>query len=299
MRFKRARGGRDDDSGRAWMHRGADLLDSDLDEAEKCYRRAIELDGSLTGAWFDLGLIHKRRRQWRDCLDCNREAVRLNKSRSGSGDPAFWNAGIAATALRDWEAARWAWDGFGVPIADGIGEISEDFGIGCVRLPDGETVWGHRIDPSRVQLASVPLPESGFRCGDVVLHDGSPEGVRVLQGVEFPVFDVIERFTASDLPTVELLIDASEHEVEALMDAIDSRQGFTAENWTQSITVHCAACSHGRIDYDHPDHEHPQPAHAGYSRLGCSAEPSVIDEIAARWQADTDGVVQRTVVHDV
>ena len=280
------------------MNRGAELLDSDLDEAERCYRRALELDESLSGAWFDLGLVHKWRREWQDCLRCNREAVRLNESEPGSGDPGYWNAGIAATALRDWEAARWAWTGFGVPLTEGTGEISEDFGPGVVRLPEGETVWGWRIDPSRMRLASVPLPESGSRCGDVVLHDGSPEGVRVFQGRDFPVFDVIETFARSDLPTVELLIDASDRDVQLLVDEISAKEGFAVENWTQSVTIHCSACSHGRVDYDHPDHDHPQPEHIGYVRLGCSGEAAIIEEIVSTWRAESDRVVQRVVVHD-
>ncbi len=50
------------------MHRGAELLDSDLDEAERWYRRALDLDKSMRPAWFDLGLVHKRRGEWEQCL---------------------------------------------------------------------------------------------------------------------------------------------------------------------------------------------------------------------------------------
>lgn len=297
MRSSSARGG-DESSAREWLSRSAEFFESDLDEAERCLRRALELDGSLGNAWFNLGLIHKWRREWQDCLRCNREAVRLDHPDPGSGEPAYWNAGIAATALRDWEAARWAWTGFGVPIGEGAGEIQEDFGLGAVRLPHGETVWGRRICPSRMRLESVPLPDSGFRCGDVVLHDGSPEGVRVLEGQEFSVFDVIEPFTRSDLPTIELLIDASASDVQILVDAISAHDGFTVENWTESVTFRCEACSHGRVDYDDLDHDHPQPEHIGYVRLGCSGEPAIVSEIAVQWQAESDGVLQQTVVHE-
>jgi hypothetical protein len=43
---------------------------------------------------------------------------------------------------------------------------------------------------------NVPLPASGRHFGDVVLHDGHPDGVRLMGGREHPVFNelaVLER----------------------------------------------------------------------------------------------------------
>ena len=83
-----------------WIHRGADLLVSDLEQAEACSRQALAMDPSLYGAWFDLGLVHKWRREWSECLACNRRAAEFLPS-DETGDPAYWNAGIAATAIED------------------------------------------------------------------------------------------------------------------------------------------------------------------------------------------------------
>src|SRR5690606_754713 len=106
----RWRGGREHREAVEWMHRGADLLDDDLSGAEECYRRALALDEQLGGAWFDLGLVHKWRKEWAESLSCNKRAAALVPE-SAEGEPAFWNAGIAATALHDWDSARWAWAG--------------------------------------------------------------------------------------------------------------------------------------------------------------------------------------------
>jgi len=122
-------------SGAEWMHRGAEILDNDLDEAERCYRKAVEFDESLSGAWFDLGVIAKWRHRWVDGIEFNRRAASLAPADEPAGNSAYWNAGLAATALRDWVPVRWAWRSFGIPISDGDGSVEENFGLGVVRLP--------------------------------------------------------------------------------------------------------------------------------------------------------------------
>jgi hypothetical protein len=45
----------------------------------------------------------------------------------------------------------------------------------CVRLnpqSSGEVVCGERLDPARLLILSVPLPESRHRFYDIVLNDG-------------------------------------------------------------------------------------------------------------------------------
>src|SRR5579884_2376904 len=81
------------------------------------YREYLERNPNDPGIWFDLGLAYKRLRNWRGCIDANRRAVEIS---GDEGDPAWWNMGIAATAVRDWPLARWAWRGFGLhDIAEG------------------------------------------------------------------------------------------------------------------------------------------------------------------------------------
>ena len=274
-----------------WMHRGADLLHDDLEGAEACYRRAIELDPSLGGAWFDLGLVHKWRREWAECLACNRRAAELATREGPGGDPAFWNAGIAATALEDWAAARWAWRGYGIRLPDGDGPIDGDYGPGVVRLPQGETVWGIRIDPARMVLHSVPMPDSGFRYGDIVLHDGEPRGSRVADGREYPVFEVISRWRPSSVRTVEVVVEAPTEAVGRLVAILES-EGIRAENWAATVTVHCEACGLGRVDYDHPDHEHRSGTWSdGTSTVGCSGDVTRIAVLVAAWSTDADAIV--------
>jgi hypothetical protein len=280
-----------------WMRRGASLLDTDVAEAERCYRKAVTLDPQLYPAWFDLGLIYKRGRDWQRCLACNRRGVPELVSEQEKGDPAFWNAGIAATALRDWRSARWAWSGFGIQVDDGDGPVNMDFGLGVVRLPVGETLWGRRIDPARMRLLSIPLPDSGFRYGDIVLHDGEPKGKRVANGYEYSVFDMIDRWEASPVPTVEVVLDCTGSLVDELVSALDG-SGVVAENWTTSVQVLCLACSHGRVDYESPEHHHAPPTATRSKRLGCSGRLADVETIVSSWSAAQTGV-RVEAIHEV
>src|SRR5436309_1993158 len=88
----------------------------------KAYRRVKQTDDAATAEaylleladlhpetmwiWFDLGLFAKRRRDWPECARLNRKSLELETE---SEDPAAWNLGIAAAAMRDWATARQAW----------------------------------------------------------------------------------------------------------------------------------------------------------------------------------------------
>lgn len=280
-------------SARAWGALGSEQLHVDLDEAERCYRNALDLDPGLAWVWFDLGLVHKWRKEWAECLSSNVRSLELTRPEPGGGpggepDPAYWNAGIAATALHDWPMARWAWTGYGITMPDGDGPIDGTFGRAVVRLPVGETVWGRRIDPARMVIESVPLPDSERRCGDVILHDGAPEGRRLSGGIDYPVFNELVRWRASDVPTVQIDLDGDVGEaVRGLQERLEA-VGVTAENWTTSIEINCLACSLGTLDLDRPaehQHDHSPGRPPEVTRLGCSGDPATVDAIARSWAA--------------
>jgi len=87
---------------------------------------------------------------------------------------------------------------------------------------DTEVVWGVRLDPARIRIQNVPLPSSGHRFGDVVLHDGDPSGTRVLDGQEVPVFDEILLRERSPVPTCGVAVTAPA-DVEAVLTSWASR----------------------------------------------------------------------------
>lgn len=149
----------------------------------------------------------------------------------GEGDPAYWNLGIAATVQRDWATARDAWVGFGIRLPDGEGEITGRFGHACVRLDTGgerEVVWVERLCPARGRVVNVPVT-GGRRYGEVVVHDGAPNGERIVDGTTFPVFDELLLLQESELPTLEVTVAAGERaDLEALV-GLFTEHGYGVE----------------------------------------------------------------------
>ena len=263
------------------------------DEAIATYKLAIEADPEKSESYYNIGLIYKYRRAWSDSLEFNRRAYALD-----AGDEAArWNLAIAATALRDWKTARLAWHDQGLTFDSDEGPISANFGQTPVRLnPDGnaEVVWARRIDPVRARIENVPMPESGYRCGDIVLHDGAAVGYRMLGERECPVFNVLELFAPSNLSTFELHIDlATPEAVEELVERLAAAK-IDAEDWTASFQMLCKQCSEGR---PHAQHDHRGNDEAeGWKlrrRIGIAAlSLNAINDVLKAWNGPGTSTLQ-------
>lgn len=268
--------------------RGAELLaHDDLDAAQREYLAAIDLVPDSAPAWFDLGLIAKRRRDWERMFECNRRSAVADDTNEPE-DPVWWNLGIAATALARWKEARAAWRAYGIDVPPGDGPFNADFGIAPVRLdPEGkaEVVWCDRLDPCRAMIQNVPLPESGHRWMDIVLHDGAPVGERVWDGRTYGVFDELERLVDSGVPTLTATIEcAAQEDAAALLERCFEAE-IGAEDWETSVRVLCATCGEGSIDME-ADHDHRSvEAH----RFGLAGERDEVTATLDAWAAESDG----------
>lgn len=251
--------------------------DGRYEDAGALLTRAADLEPWLSESWFNLALLHKFRHDWEQARAAGLRAVAL-LDRSG-GAPDWWNVGIAATALQDWPLARRAWQAYGLrmpasgAVAPGEPPTGMDLGSAAVRLsPEGEAevVWGKRVDPARIEVLSVPLPSSGRRWGEVVLHDGVPNGERTTAGGEsFPVFDEIELWAPSPVPTWVVLLEAATEEDRDALEKLAADAGFAAEDWSSSVRLLCRSCSESRMpseagEGDRQDpHDHSEPGHPG------------------------------------
>lgn len=171
-------------------------------------------------------------------------------------------------------------------IEPGEGPIEDDFGSTPVRLnPDGhpEVVWARRLCPVRARIQNVPWPESGFRYGDVVLHDGAAVGYRLdTNGKEKPIFNVFELFEASRFTTfIANVIAPAAKDVEALVaccDEVDIR----CEDWG-TVRILCKACSEGR-PHDSHDHDAKPKRWVRERRIGIAAlDAARVRSALAHW----------------
>jgi tetratricopeptide (TPR) repeat protein len=260
----------------------------DLGDAIKMYKKAAAVDPRWAVPLFNLGLLFKQQRRWKESLLCNRKATAIDPDHEG----VWWNLGIAATALRRWQAARAAWRGFGIDVPDGRGPLDLPCGFTPIRInPDGEAevVWAHRLDPARAELASVPLPESGHRWRDVVLNDGAPNGYRQYDGREYPVFDELQLFQRSPYATFVARVRMPRKRAysEDLMRQAANLDG-NAEDWSTSLAMICKACSEGR---PHKIHDGKRKPPKGAHLIAIAARNRAhASEILHAWETGKKGI---------
>jgi len=259
------------------------------DEAIAKYLAIIDLDPDKSETYYNLGLIYKYRGEWQKSFDLNQTANALNPE----DESARWNLAIAATALQNWAVARKMWQENGMALDENEGPIKMDFGMAPVRLnpnDQGEVVWATRIDPVRARIENIPFPESGFRHGDVVLHDGAAVGYRNQGEREYPVFNVLEMFTPSSFTTrIATISIASESDLDALDEAFAATQSIY-EDWTQNVRTLCRACSEGR---PHEEHDHElENEWLAERRIGIAVYPGDdIEQILSQWKKTSGGKI--------
>ena len=267
-------------AGEAALNRG------DYEAAASAFEDALRDDPTWTNTWFNLGLAHKFQRNWQASMNANRRAAELDPK----NDAAFWNCGVAATALRDWGTARWAWQGIGIEPGPGAGPPELDLGPSPVRITSddgGEVVWGRRIDPCRIRIDNVPTPESGHGWHDVVLHDVVPNGERRAWGRTWAVFDELLLMEPSGEPTFEAQVSVPTEADELDLHERFSAAGLGIDDWS-AIRWLCKRCSESSV------HDHASDADGAVTRLvqrrfGLAGPFLEVQKVLAMWSGEGRG----------
>jgi hypothetical protein len=251
--------------------------------ASQTYHAAARLAPSWAVPWFNLGLMAKFGHRWDESLRYTQHAAELDPNNK----PAWWNLGIAATALGDWTVARYAWTQFGVTVPAGEGPPDMVLGAIPVRVdPNGtsEVVWCERLDPARARIVSIPFPESRRGWGDILLTDGEPRGYREHAGRQVPVFNELEVLITSNLGTFSVTLSApDEAAIRALFSMAES-QNVRIEDWS-TVRLLCGACSEG---LPHSSHASDPPTSEWKSKriIGLAATNSDrVRRLLAEWSA--------------
>ena len=256
--------------------------DGQEEQALALYQKLLALNPAHAAAWYNLGLIYKYRQQWQASLECNQRAFELEPSR----EAACWNLAIAATALGRWDIARACWLARGMKLEGESGPINMDFGSALVRLnPDdqAEVVWVSRICPVRARIDNMPFPESGFRYGDIVLHDGAAVGYRTNRGHEYPVFNAFKCIEASPYESWVAMVEITHDDDLEQLEALFKTTPHEFEDWTRNTRMLCRQCSEGR---PHEQHDHNlKPEWQAQRRLGLALlDGQDVSALFATWQ---------------
>ncbi|WP_240797040.1 outer membrane protein assembly factor BamD [Stenotrophomonas maltophilia] len=219
--------------------------EGDLIDAADLFGELIERTPCIPHLHYMRGLAYKYLRDWPASL---RDNLRSEQLRETFDQATAWNAGIAASGASDWAEARRQWNRCGIAVPEGEGPIDGNFGVACVRLnpwSSGETVYMRRLDPVRARVENVPLPESGFRFGDIVLHDGASTGKRIYGEREVPVFNAMQRLQQSDMATYAVFVQCDAAEDIAALRQLSLPGIGLIEDWTHSVRHLCLRCSYG------------------------------------------------------
>lgn len=274
----------------------------ELQQASSLFAELIETSDPGNHLHYMRGLAHKYLRDWPTSLLHNLQAQQLEAE---FDEASAWNAGIAATALGDWTEARRQWVRCGITIPEGEGPIESNFGLASIRLNPwgkGETVFARRIDPVRALLLNVPLPESGHRLFDIVLHDGASTGERRSGNGTVPVFNALQTLQVSDHRTYAVFVRSSSADaLDELLKMELPGIGFV-EDWTASMVTLCLRCSYGVPHVSEAKHEDGAASNDDWRierNLGIGAQGKAsVERLLANWVAGgpdrhVDGIESR------
>jgi hypothetical protein len=270
----------------------------DLADAAILFGQLVEWTPDIPHLHYMRGLAHKYLREWALSLQDN---LRSEQLRDEVDEATAWNAGIAATGAGDWAEARRQWTRCGITLPEGEGPINGNFGVACVRLnpwSSGETVYMRRLDPVRARLENVPLAESGFRFGDIVLHDGASTGRRTYGEREVPVFNAMQRLQQSDMATYAVFVQCGSQDDIAALRAMTLPGIGLVEDWTHSVRHLCLRCSYG-APHQHDDDSHEDDG--GWVRernLGIAAQGrAAVEKLMSAWAAAGTGRTLDAIEH--
>jgi hypothetical protein len=185
---------------------------------------------------FNLGVACKFTHDCEGAIATSLRAIELAPTNAGIG--AHWTVGVAATALGEWEQARWAWGECGVYVPEGTGPSSVGFERVGVRLEseDGPHAVACRLlDPARARIANVPMPSTSRHYGDVLLIDGKDSRPFIENGRAYALYDELKLLERTDFATWEVHIVApTRDDVTDLVAHFDGLNGAIAD-WSEVL----------------------------------------------------------------
>jgi hypothetical protein len=250
--------------------------------ADPFYNLAALLDPKWGNPRFNRGLVAKFDRRWADCFRHTLQSTEINPDFA----PGWWNLGIAATAIGDWAVARRAWGCYGIKMPEGVGPPNMDLGPVPIRIsPDsaGEVVWCLRIDPARAVIRNIPLPDNDRAFGDVLLHDGEPQGHRILGEHKVPVFNELALLVPSSFQTYAANVTSPDSDAAADLESMAADGSIGVEDWS-NLRILCTQCSEGTL-HEHEHEEEEGDWKTDRSFAIAAKEKSQAIDLLDRWES--------------
>ena len=200
----------------------------DVYNAVKLYKRIIKIAPEWRPPYARLGEMYKHREEWKAALHYNKKTVALDSS----DKKAWWNLGIAATALNRRRIAQNVWNKFGV----GATQPNPC----CIRLSYNEQfeiLWIRPISPAKGIITNIPYPAADRRYRDIILFDGKISGYNVVNQKRFPVYEELGVFKRSVFTTWSCnLIKVNQEDIQ-LLERLCQNAKIGFEVWSNATRV--------------------------------------------------------------
>ncbi len=211
--------------------------------AVKLYKRIVKEARYWAAPHIQLGNIYKYRQEWKPALYYNKKAISLDVGNK----TAWWNVGIAATALKKQRLARSVWGKFG--LAAGQKQPLKPVSVRLAYKKQFEIMWVQREGPAQGIIRNIPHPGSGRRFGDTVLIDNVIRGYHTSDYYRLPIYDELGVFKCSHYLTFSCLLQTpAPKDVHALQQLCrEEKLGF--EVWANAARSLAPQNFKGRPEY--------------------------------------------------
>ncbi len=211
--------------------------------AVKLYKRVIKDAPQWAPPYLRLGQIYKYRREWKPALYYNKKAIALD----AGNQQAWWDMGLAATAIGKLRLARNVWEKFGH--GPKAGAVLKPASVRLQFQRQFEVLWVQRISPCLGHIRSVPQPASGRRYGDLVLIDNVVRGYHSSGAHRLPIFDELGLKKCAHYGAFSCrLLEAGEQDIKLLQQlCLEQKLGF--EVWGNAAQAATVRSSQGMPEY--------------------------------------------------
>ncbi len=250
------------------------------DEALAAFEQALAAEPERGSFWFNLGLLHKARGDFRQGLACNQRARAL----LGDQKAVLWNSAICATALGEGALAVEALRKLGhdarcaesgmpeveqlPPFLVRAATVGAGLGPGSAvpeRSVSFELLWVSPLSPCHGVVASASYREASVDYGDVVLWDGAPVAFSERDGRPTPCFPLLAVLRRGDERRLRFVaLQQQPGQLDAL--AADLPEGSRAFVHQERVEMLCSRCASGEHMHKHR-HRPPEAHRVVYGKL--------------------------------
>lgn len=264
----------------------------DVYNAVKLCKRIIKSVPEWCPPYAMLGDIYKYRQEWKAALHYNKKTVALEVADRS----AWWNIGIAATALKKPRLARRVWNKFGLD--DQRKPLPK---MKSVRIAFGkqfDIIWAKPIDPVQAVISSIPAPATQRRFRDTILLDGVIAGYTIANGKRYPVYEELGIQKQSNFRTFSCQIHLQDADDLMYLEKLCLEAGFGFENWSNAAWVFANQPGQSLPEYYGADflsdkNDFPERLHIAIA----APQRQEVEEILRSWQVITLGYFSNLTCH--